>query len=276
VYFGGNPRIAIDGDLAKIFAARANDARVVVNYIWTDGMRMTMPAASPVPRPPRALPVGCDPCRDLVEYTGGMYTSLDMADVALAKIDQRTRASYLIGYTPENPALDGKYRQVRVEVNRPNVTVQYRHGYFASEEPPPFDLKEMVAATRTATALTFDESATGLGLRGAVEMEQRNGTPTVRVDLIVDMGPVGFADDGALRVGELQVAVFCGDDKERVIGESKVRWTLRAGDDTMADWLKDGLHRSLRVPVKAKPKFVKVVVYDPGSDRSGSLTLTVR
>jgi VWFA-related protein len=273
VYLGGNPPIARDADLAKIFAARANDARVVVDYIWTDGIRMTMGGRGAVPR---GGPAGCLPCRDIVEYTGGTYASIDMADVALAKIDRRTRASYLIGYTPANPALDGKYRQVRVEVNRPNVTVHYRHGYFASEEPAPFDLQEMVAATRTGTALTFDENATGLDLRAAVEMEGDGNTRTVRVDLIVDVGPVSFVEDGALKVGELQVATVCADDKERVITETKVRWILRANDDIMADWLKDGLHRSMRIPVKTKPKFVKVVVYDPGSDRTGSIVVPVR
>ena len=273
VYLGGNPPIARNADLAKIFAARANDARVVVDYIWTDGIRMTMGGRG---SPPLGGPAGCLPCRDIVEYTGGTYANLDMAEVALAKIDRRTRASYLIGYTPANPALDGKYRRVRVEVTRPNVTVNYRHGYFASEEPPPFELKEMVAATRTGTALTFDENATGLGLRAAVEIEGDARTQTVRVDLIVDMAPVVFDEDGALKVGELQVAAVCADDKERVLTETKVRWILRANDDIMVDWLKDGLHRSMRLPVNAKPKWVKVVVYDPGSDRTGSIVVPVR
>jgi hypothetical protein len=107
-------------------------------------------------------------------------------------------------------------------------------------------------------------------------MEQRAGTQTARVDLILDIGPVSFNDDGALKVGELQVAVYCGDAKEKVIAESKVRWILRASDDILADWLKDGIQRSLRVPVKVKPKFVKVVVYDPGSDRTGSISLAVK
>jgi VWFA-related protein len=263
VYLGGNPPIARDADLAKIFAARANDARVVVDFIWTAGLGGRGPA-------------GCTPCRDIVEYTGGTYATIDMAEVALAKVDRRTRASYLIGYTPANPALDGKYRQVRVEVDRRNVTVQYRHGYFASEEPPPFELKERVAAKRTSAALSFDENATGLDVQAAVEMEQRAGTQTARVDLILDIGPVSFNDDGALKVGELQVAVYCGDAKEKVIAESKVRWILRASDDILADWLKDGIQRSLRVPVKVKPKFVKVVVYDPGSDRTGSISLAVK
>jgi len=284
VYLGGNPPISRDGDLSKIFAARVNDARVVLDYIWTDGtvpMRVQLPPTpNLVTLPPLPRTAGCAPCRDLSELTGGAYTSVDRAEGAFAKIDQRTRVSYLIGYEPSNPAQDGKYRQVRVEVNRPNVTVQYRQGYFASEEPPPLELKEAVATMRAETAGTFDENTTGLPVKvvAAVEPARSAGPPesqTVRVDVIVDMSPVKLTTEQNLRVGELQVSVYCGDEKEKTIGEMRVRWTLRADEATLADWLRNGLRRTLRVPVTATPKFVKVVVYDPISDRTGSMTVTM-
>jgi hypothetical protein len=202
---------------------------------------------------------------------------VDTAAEALVKLDQRTRSSYLIGYEPSNPVMDDRYRRVRVEVNRPNVTVLYRDGYFASEELAPGDLKEKVARTRTDTALASDANATGIGVRAAVEIEQSTaGSRTVRVDLVIDLSSVGFENDGEMRVAELHVAVYCGDAKEKVIGESKQRWTLRAGDYTLAEWRRNGMDRSVRVAVPAIPKYVKIVVYDPISDRTGSVTTTVK
>ncbi len=256
VFFGGFPPIARDADIADVFAARANDARVIVDYIWSGQ---------------------CLPCRDLVDATGGFFSSVDTAAEALEKLDQRTRTSYLIGYEPSNPDLDDRYRRVRVEVSRPNVTVLYHDGYFASEELPPADLKEKVARIRSDSALTSDANATGLGVRANVALEQVTGTSrTVRVDLIVDLNNVGFETDGALRVAELHVAVYCGDAKEKVIGELTQRWTVRAGDYTLTEWLRDGMDRSVRIAVPAIPKYVKVVVYDPISDRTGSMTVTIK
>lgn len=256
VFFGGFPPIARDADIADVFAARANDARVIVDYIWSGQ---------------------CLPCRDIVEATGGFFSSVDTAAEALDKIDQRTRTSYLIGYEPSNPDLDDRYRRVRVEVDRPNVTVLYRDGYFASEALAPGDLKEKVARTRASSALVSDADATGLGVRAHVELEQFSGTSrTVRVDLIVDMNSVVFEPDGDRRAAELHVAVYCGDAKEKVIGETKERWTVRAGDYTLAEWLRDGMDRSVRLTVREIPKFVKVVIYDPGSDRTGSVTVTLK
>jgi len=256
VFFGGSPLLARDSDIADVFAARANDARVVVDYIWSNQ---------------------CLPCRDLVEATGGLYSTVDTAAAALDKIDQRTRTSYLIGYEPSNPDLDGRYRRVRVEVNRPHVTVLYGDGYFASEALSPADLKEKVARTRTDSALTSDANATSLGVRAAVEIERgSDGSRTVRADLVIDVSNVGFEEDGDRRVAELHVAVYCGDAKEKVIGGFQQRWTLRAGDYTLSEWLRNGMDRSVRIAVREIPKYVKVVIYDPLSDRTGSISVKLK
>ena len=256
VFFGGSPRLVRDADLAEVFAARANDARVIVDYLWSNT---------------------CLPCRDLVEHTGGLYSTVDSAKDALADLDQRTRTSYLIGYDPSNPDLDEQYRRVRVEVDRPNVTVLYRNGYFATEELSPADLKEKVARTRTDTALTSDANAVGIDVKATVEMEQFTaGSRTVRVDLVIDMDTVGFEKDGDLRVAELHVAVYCGDAKEKVMGSLQQRWTLRAGDYTLAEWLRDGMDRSVRLTATEIPKWVKVVIYDPASDRTGSISVKLK
>jgi hypothetical protein len=274
VYVGGAPPMARNADVARLFGARANDARVVVDYVSTDGSR-----GSRMYRGGMATgESGCLPCRDLVEVTGGSYTSLDMAEAALARIDQRTRSFYLLGYVPADSRFDGTYRHVRVEVNRPGVTVNYRHGYFASEDTPPLEIKAMVASSRAETLSTFDENVTdvSLNVEATVEKSASSAGQQVRVDVTVDISPLGIGLADGLHSGQLEVTVYCGDDKQKVIGETKVGWNLRANDETFADWIKNGLRRTLRVPVTAKPKFVKVIVYDPISDRTGSMTATIK
>ena len=90
------------------------------------------------------------------------------------------------------------------------------------------------------------------------------------------MNNVGFDKDGDRQVAELHVAVYCGDAKEKVIGELQQRWTVRAGDFTLAEWLRDGMDRSVRLDVREIPKYVKVVVYDPVSDRTGSMSVKLK
>ena len=74
----------------------------------------------------------------------------------------------------------------------------------------------------------------------------------------------------------LEVVVFCGDAKEALIGDFGERLELKASEETYAEWLRTGIRRTVRVPMAGVPKFVKVVVYDHGSERAGSAMVTIK
>jgi VWFA-related protein len=276
-YIGGG-HVARNGDLARMFGARANDARVVFNYIFTQGASLIgRPAASSRPSLPRAGTTGCLPCRDLVELTGGSYTTLDYAKVALDRIETRSRATYLIGYTPLNSALDGTYRKVRIELTRPGLTAHYRQGYFATAEPAPVELRDLATASGQGALSVSGDDATDLRVTVGARVPAAITYPAqLPVDISLDISNVDLDLKDGLYIGQLEVVVYCGDAREKVVGESRVRWNVRADAATHAEWLKAGLKRTIQVPVTAAPTFVKVVVYDPGSDRAGSATTRIK
>jgi hypothetical protein len=216
---------------------------------------------------------GCEPCRDVAEATGGLYTSLDYMDQALTKVDNRSRASYLLGYAPLVPALDGSYRKIRVEVNRPKVTVLYRNGYFAAEEMPALDVQDIVQAARVDAVSAYNVDADGIPVSVAVRSDS---TPQrVSVDVTVGISGIPMELVEGLRTTRLEVSVYCGDSKEKVVGENKATWNLRASPETYVEWMKKGLTRQVIVPVTGAPKFVKVVVYDRGTDLVGSKAIEI-
>src|SRR4029453_12641242 len=45
-----------------------------------------------------------------------------------------TAAYYLIGYSSTNPARDGRFRHIRVKVNKPGLKVENRNGYYANRD----------------------------------------------------------------------------------------------------------------------------------------------
>jgi Ca-activated chloride channel family protein len=45
-------------------------------------------------------------------------------------------SQYVLGYVSDNPRRDGKYRELEVEVSRPNLRVRHRPGYHAPEPLP--------------------------------------------------------------------------------------------------------------------------------------------
>jgi VWFA-related protein len=68
----------------------------------------------------------------LATDTGGR-TFYDLNDFtpAFEEVQKENSSYYLLGYTPSNTRSDGRFRHIRVEVNRPGLKVQARPGYFA-------------------------------------------------------------------------------------------------------------------------------------------------
>ena len=51
---------------------------------------------------------------------------------------------------------------------------------------------------------------------------------------------------------------------------------LSANEATYQQWLQSGILRTIRVPTETQPQYVKVVVYDYGSDRIGSVMTKIK
>lgn len=71
----------------------------------------------------------------LAADTGGR-AFLDTNDFSLVytRVINDTSAYYLLGYTSTNPARDGRFRRIRVQVNRPGLRVEHRNGYYAEKD----------------------------------------------------------------------------------------------------------------------------------------------
>jgi hypothetical protein len=200
-----------------------------------------------------------------------------MAVKAVTKIDEGTRFSYLLGYEPSSPTLDGTYRDVEVKVNRPDVTVLFRHGYYAAAEPEPLELKEFIVKSRVETALAYDNNAKDIPLKVSASLLPRMGVSAqVRVDVTIDANSLALTLKDGHFTGQLEVQAYVGDAKQNAIGALGDRIDLDATEVTHAQWLVSGIRRTLRVPYADTPKYVKVIVYDYGSDRAGSFMLTLK
>ncbi len=72
--------------------------------------------------------------RRVAETSGGrLYSAQTLADMdpIFSEIDRELSEQYTVWYYPANQNQDGTYRKIRVEVNRPGVTVRARPGYRA-------------------------------------------------------------------------------------------------------------------------------------------------
>lgn len=74
---------------------------------------------------------------ELAEASGGeAFFPTDIADVdrIAHQVARDIRNQYTIEYTPANTSMDGTFRQIKITVDRPELTVRTRNGYYASPE----------------------------------------------------------------------------------------------------------------------------------------------
>ena len=72
-----------------------------------------------------------------VSQTGGVLYSANGTngiEESYAKIAETARAQYTLGYYSHEPTIDDRYRKVEVRVDRPNVEVTAKHGYYPTAE----------------------------------------------------------------------------------------------------------------------------------------------
>jgi VWFA-related protein len=101
----------------------------------------TAPAVDPTLAGPGLSGTGdsSDEALDVLSaQTGGLtLRRRDDFRSALADIGNDTSTYYVLAYTPQNPALDGTYRQIGLTVKIDGVAIRARRGYVASPLPPP-------------------------------------------------------------------------------------------------------------------------------------------
>ncbi len=139
----------------------------------------------------------------LASDTGGKFYS-DSNDFAPAfqRMQQDTSAYYVIGFRSSDPAQDGRFRKLTIKVNRPDVKLEYRPGYYAPadykhanhqgrEQQLQDQLASDLPATDVAVYLNALYFRTGVGT-GAGNTDRY----TVPVSLLIPGSQIPFVKGG--------------------------------------------------------------------------------
>jgi len=257
-----------DGDAA--LAKVANDARVAISMIQTGGLDAPS-GGSPQDWPSLASWSRLQSVVNIPFLTGGRSFRFSYVRDALDSINRATLSGYLIGYYPTKKELDGRYRRVEVKVNRRGVTAMFRHGYYASNEPV-VDRRTFLTLRRISAAGGYPADVPDIGVRlqARVEKGASSGSAEVAVELTIDPSRLSFVEEGGQHIITLDIAIFCTDGRERVIGDTWKKATLKLSEETYQTVRRQGLRYAIRVSVKGTPRFVKAIVYDYGADLVGS------
>lgn len=256
------PRAEDDKNLASIAA----DARVALDIVHTGGVdpngRVDWRRAT---------------SQTAAQESGGTFSGTSYAKDFVDRLDTATRFQYVLGYAPANTRLDNKFRQIRVSVvGRPGVQVLYRHGYFASPQLPPLDRRRVLSYSRVTTAAGYSTEIHDIGLTATAEnATAADNSHSVKVELKIKPDRLTFKDVDGKKAGSVDVAIFCSDDRQRLIGQSWNVAELQMTPAAFERFMAGGLTYTETVKVNTVARYVKIVVYDYGADVVGSAVVKI-
>jgi VWFA-related protein len=174
--------------------------------------------------------------------------------IALAASDEK--ASYSLGYYPENKKWDGKLRNIKVKVAQGDTQIRYRKGYFAIEPGP---VKDHNYEQDVATALQVDAPATQVSFMAQAKL----GDPgKVRVVFLVDAHTLTAEDSGGSKKMNvsLYATVWGAGDKSLAAHTIKVDKTFDAA--TYQQILDHGMMVPIDMDIPAGGKEFRLAVLD--------------
>jgi VWFA-related protein len=263
------PRMNDDESLAKV----ANDARVAIDVIQTGGIYVAQTSGQLVNSWNQTF--AFQTLRNISTWTGGVTSIMDPAQMGIDRIDNASRAGYMLGYTPNNDRFDGTYRKISVKVRAPGgPNVLFRHGYYARLDLIPFDRRTFITQDRILAALTFSRTLNDIKVKMDCALKGSEGGSgrDLVVELRIDPSRLAFrttADNSHL--GLIDVAIFYFDKNGQMVGSWIQRPEVKISPENWETVKKDGIRFNTRFPVDAATRSIRVVIYDFKADLIGSV-----
>jgi VWFA-related protein len=249
-------------------AEAANDARTAIYTLQTGGMFAVAEIGKELDTTQQQSLAFAE-LRKIAEGSGGWSAIMEKGGTTLDRLDEATRTGYLVGYQPANGSWDGRYRNIVVRVNRPDVNVYYRRGYFRLPDAGGFYRASQVVADRLMAAGNFRREISDIKIKAKASQNQGRGGGGLSIDGKIDMAKLAVKTVDGKHVGLLHVAVFCVDTANQSVGTHDAKLPISLTDDEFARCQKDGMPYSLQFPMPAGTNSVRFVVYDPAADLIG-------
>ena len=177
----------------------------------------------------------------LAADTGGK-AFMDTNDLSgvFSVVQRDTSAYYVLGYTSSNHLKDGHYRRLKVQVNRPDVKLEYRAGYYADRDY--LHMKSTDREEQLQDELAAELSQTDVAVyAGAAYFRQDDSHYYLAVSLVIPGSQIPFVqakdkdnatidiigqvlESGKLPVGRLRDTVKLAVDSSQQVRRKNVQY----------------------------------------------------
>ena len=177
----------------------------------------------------------------LAADTGGK-AFMDTNDLSgvFSVVQKDTSAYYVLGYTSSNHLRDGRYRRLKVQVNRPDVKLEYRAGYYADRDYQHMKSTDREEQLQDELAAELPETDVAL-YAGAAYFRQDDSHYYLAVSLVIPGSQISFVqakdkdnatidiigqvlESGKLPVGRLRDTVKLAVDSSQQVRRKNVQY----------------------------------------------------
>jgi VWFA-related protein len=210
----------------------------------------------------------------LADRTGGkaFYGSNDIRD-ALRRAFDDGRFACNIAFYPDHGKWDGKFRELKVKVNRNGAHLRYRQGYYASIDGSAAE-DAVKSALQQAAVSPLETTSLGLVVNGKIV-----APPSARnLQLQIALDPKQFLleESGDRQKGALDMAFVQRDVSGNILVGDKQHLELNFEQKQYEFLCKAGMVLQRSVSVQPQSDEIRVVVRDLGSGSVGSVTIPVK
>jgi VWFA-related protein len=213
----------------------------------------------------------------LADQTGGfLISNTNDLGAGLRHIDEDMRVHYVLTYAPSNQEYDGKFRQISVKLNRSNLDVQTRKGYYAIEAVNTSPVLDYEVPALAALRIARQANPFALRLGGlSLPAPGRPGLTPVLVE--VPLAALTFTPDKDKKTWstDFSIVALIRDETKQVAQKLSQQYPLSGPLDKLESARK-GEVLFYREPELAPGRYtIEAVIYDAPSGKASVQSLNV-
>ena len=204
--------------------------------------------------------------REIAAETGGKaYMNQNEVSEGVAAAISDNAATYTLGYYPDNKKWDGKYRSLKVKLNK-DAQLRYRKGYYAID---PTQDKNRDSDALVAEALQQPIAATQVSFKAQVKPVDKTKAIVV---FLVDGHTITAADasGGKKKLDvDFYAAIYAPDGK--MIANRSTKVAQEISDEQYQHILQPGMISQLPIDLPAGKNQLRLAVRDNKTGNVGTL-----
>jgi len=205
----------------------------------------------------------------LARRTGGLtYRDTNGIASSIRRTIDGSRVTYQLGFYPDNVKWDGGFHKIQVKVNRRDAHVEARDGYYALAEP---SLTPEMVRGLIDQAAESEMDATGVRFDLHVAPVGADAENKLSLSLSFDPSQLGFAPRNGELKDAVDVAFIAMDAGHRALQTTVLPLPFELDAETYENLVKTGFNITREVPMPTNATELRVIVYDEGNSKVGSL-----